>query len=68
MKGSTHRRCYCRDPRTGKPVGKNCLKLSSRDPKTDAGARTIALDADTVEVLRRHRARQDEEREKWGTA
>ncbi|MFV0135321.1 tyrosine recombinase XerC [Streptomyces sp. HMX87] len=38
------------------------------DPKTDAGARTIALDADTVEVLRRHRARQDEEREKWGTA
>ncbi|WP_331452720.1 site-specific integrase [Streptomyces sp. SS162] len=38
------------------------------DPKTDAGARTIALDGDTVEVLRRHRARQDEEREKWGTA
>ncbi|MFG3239828.1 tyrosine-type recombinase/integrase [Streptomyces sp. NPDC048157] len=38
------------------------------DPKTDAGARTIALDADTVEVLRQHRARQDEEREKWGTA
>ncbi|WP_406861454.1 site-specific integrase [Streptomyces sp. HUAS MG47] len=38
------------------------------DPKTDAGARTIALDANTVEVLRQHRARQDEEREKWGTA
>ncbi|WP_416485283.1 site-specific integrase [Streptomyces sp. CL12] len=30
MKGSTHRRCYCRDPRTGKPLGKNCPKLSSR--------------------------------------
>ncbi|MBY8866648.1 site-specific integrase [Streptomyces sennicomposti] len=30
MKGSTHRRCYCRDPETGKPLGKNCPKLSSR--------------------------------------
>lgn len=30
MKGSTHRRCYCRDPRTGKPLGKNCPKLTSR--------------------------------------
>ncbi|MFI8258257.1 tyrosine recombinase XerC [Streptomyces filamentosus] len=30
MKGSTHRRCYCRDPKTGKPLGKNCPKLSSR--------------------------------------
>ncbi|MEV0446169.1 tyrosine-type recombinase/integrase [Streptomyces spectabilis] len=30
MKGSTHRRCYCRDPRTGKPLGKQCPKRSSR--------------------------------------
>ena len=30
MKGSTHRRCYCRDPRTGKPLGKKCPKLTSR--------------------------------------
>ncbi|MBT2451817.1 site-specific integrase [Streptomyces sp. ISL-43] len=30
MKGSTHRRCYCRDPKTSRPLGKNCPKLSSR--------------------------------------
>jgi hypothetical protein len=30
LKGSTHRRCYCRDPHTGKPLGKKCPKLSSR--------------------------------------
>ncbi|NGO70724.1 site-specific integrase [Streptomyces boncukensis] len=30
MKGSTHRRCYCRDAETGKPLGKKCPKLSSR--------------------------------------
>ncbi|WP_235468662.1 site-specific integrase [Streptomyces platensis] len=30
MKGSTHRRCYCRDPKTGKPFGKKCPKLASR--------------------------------------
>ncbi|MFJ4908818.1 tyrosine recombinase XerC [Streptomyces sp. NPDC093249] len=38
------------------------------DPKTDAGARTIALDSATVDVLRRHRAQQDADREKWETA
>jgi integrase len=38
------------------------------DPKTDAGARTIALDSDTVQALRRHRAQQDEDRKKWGSA
>ena len=27
LKGSTYRRCYCRDPKTGKPLGKNCPKL-----------------------------------------
>lgn len=30
MKGSTHRRCYCRDPKTGKPLGKKCPQLTSR--------------------------------------
>jgi integrase len=30
LKGSTHRRCYCRDPRTGKPLGKSCPKLAGR--------------------------------------
>ncbi|WP_250306284.1 tyrosine recombinase XerC [Streptomyces sp. A 4/2] len=30
MKGSTHRRCYCRDADTGKPLGKTCPRLSSR--------------------------------------
>ncbi|MFF7155282.1 tyrosine-type recombinase/integrase [Streptomyces sp. NPDC008139] len=30
MKGSTHRRCYCRDADTGRPLGSNCPKLASR--------------------------------------
>ncbi|MFJ4964299.1 site-specific integrase [Streptomyces sp. NPDC088729] len=38
------------------------------DPKTDSGARTIALDSDTVDALKRHRAQQDEDREEWGSA
>jgi hypothetical protein len=38
------------------------------DPKTDSGARTIALDSDTVDALKRHRAQQDEDRERWGSA
>ncbi|MFD4787487.1 tyrosine-type recombinase/integrase [Streptomyces sp. NPDC058459] len=38
------------------------------DPKTDAGARTIALDSDTVQALRRHRAQQDKDREEWESA
>ncbi|WP_455361581.1 site-specific integrase [Streptomyces sp. SYSU K21746] len=36
------------------------------DPKTDACARTIALDSDTVQALRRHRAQQDELYEEIG--
>ncbi|GAB3173336.1 hypothetical protein GCM10027162_17210 [Streptomyces incanus] len=36
------------------------------DPKTDTGARTIALDSDTVQALKRHRAQQDKDREEWG--
>jgi integrase len=35
-------------------------------PKTDSGARTIALDADTAAVLRAHRDRQECERKMWG--
>ncbi|WP_414505540.1 tyrosine-type recombinase/integrase [Streptomyces sp. NEAU-L66] len=38
------------------------------DPKTDAGARTIALDSDTVRALKRHRIQQDKDREEWGSA
>lgn len=30
MKGSTYRRCYCRDPETGKPLGTSCPKRASR--------------------------------------
>ncbi|MCZ4120822.1 site-specific integrase, partial [Streptomyces sp. H39-S7] len=30
MKGSTYRRCYCRDAGTGKPLGKSCPKLKTR--------------------------------------
>ena len=35
-------------------------------PKTDSGARTIALDADTAAVLLDHRDRQESERKAWG--
>jgi integrase len=38
------------------------------DPKTDAGARTVALDSDTVQALKRHRVQQDKDREEWGSA
>ena len=37
-------------------------------PKSDAGERTIALDAATVGMLRGHRRRQLEERLAWGAA
>jgi integrase len=30
VKGSTHRRCYCRDADTGRPLGKTCPKLANR--------------------------------------
>lgn len=38
------------------------------DPKSDAGGRTVALDAGTVAVLRAHRKAQLEERMQWGSA
>ncbi|WP_086809863.1 site-specific integrase [Streptomyces reticuliscabiei] len=37
-------------------------------PKTNSGARTIALDSGTVQVLREHRARQQVERGRLGAA
>jgi integrase len=43
-------------------------EVYEEDPKTDAGARTIALDTDTADVLRAHRERQRADRQKWGTA
>jgi integrase len=39
-----------------------------QQPKSRAGERTMALDPDTVEALRQHRARQAEERLAWGPA
>lgn len=38
------------------------------EPKTSAGARTIALDSGTVAVLQEHRQRQEEERARLGGA
>ena len=35
-------------------------------PKTDSGARIVALDTDTTDVLREHRDRQRTERAAWG--
>ncbi|NEY34908.1 tyrosine-type recombinase/integrase [Streptomyces sp. PRKS01-65] len=46
----------------------NGWEVYEDDPKTDAGARTIALDSDTVQALKRHRAQQDKDREEWGSA
>lgn len=37
-------------------------------PKSDSGARVVALDADTVAVLREHSHRQELERKAWGEA
>ncbi|MCX4778986.1 site-specific integrase [Streptomyces sp. NBC_01264] len=46
----------------------NGWEVYEDDPKTDAGARTIALDSDTVHALRRHRAQQDVARAQWKSA
>jgi integrase len=37
-------------------------------PKSDAGARVIALDSETIVALRQHRSRQREEQQRWGSA
>lgn len=38
------------------------------EPKTEAGERQVALDAETVKVLRTHRAKQNKDRLEWGEA
>ncbi|GAA2676851.1 tyrosine-type recombinase/integrase [Streptomyces lunalinharesii] len=43
-------------------------EVETSDPKTDSGFRVVALDNDTVNVLKRHRERQDADREEWGSA
>ncbi|GAA2232452.1 hypothetical protein GCM10010430_11240 [Kitasatospora cystarginea] len=43
-------------------------EVEESDPKTDGSFRTVALDDDTVAVLRRHRERQQKERADWGPA
>ncbi|WP_043265434.1 tyrosine-type recombinase/integrase [Streptomyces sp. CT34] len=42
--------------------------VETSDPKTDSGFRVVALDDDTVNVLKRHRERQEADREEWGSA
>ncbi|MEU9111182.1 tyrosine-type recombinase/integrase [Streptomyces sp. NPDC048483] len=42
--------------------------VETSDPKTDSGFRVVALDDDTVNVLKQHRERQDADREEWGSA
>ncbi|MFJ1549140.1 hypothetical protein [Streptomyces sp. NPDC088246] len=44
------------DPAPNKAGWGGTGELYEDDPKTDAGARTIALDSDTVRALKRHRA------------
>jgi hypothetical protein len=40
----------------------------ARSSTLRAGARTIALDSDTVQALKRHRLQQDKDREEWRNA
>lgn len=46
----------------------NGWEVYENDPKTDAGALTIALDFDMVQALKRHRAQQDKGRKEWESA
>ncbi|WFB08210.1 site-specific integrase [Streptomyces sp. LX-29] len=43
-------------------------EVEASEPKTDSGFRVVALDDYTVEVLKRHRERQDADREEWASA
>lgn len=43
-------------------------EVETSEPKTDSGHRTVALDDDTVDVLRHHRKQQSADREDWGSA
>lgn len=42
-------------------------EVEASDPKTDSGC-VVVLDDDTVNVLKRHRERQEGDREEWGSA
>ncbi|MGW2276388.1 tyrosine-type recombinase/integrase [Streptomyces sp. NPDC001770] len=42
--------------------------IEASEPKTDSGFRVVALDDDTVGVLKRHREQQQADREAWGPA
>ncbi|MFB7338558.1 tyrosine-type recombinase/integrase [Streptomyces hydrogenans] len=43
-------------------------EVEASEPKTDSGFRVVALDDDTVDVLKRHRERQEADRAEWGSA
>ncbi|WP_073807504.1 tyrosine-type recombinase/integrase [Kitasatospora sp. CB01950] len=43
-------------------------EVEESDPKTDGSFRTVALDDDTVAVLRHQRERRQKERDDWGSA
>lgn len=42
----------------------NGWEVEASGPKTDTGSRVVALDDDTVDILKRHREWQDKAREK----
>lgn len=63
--------CLLRSPgraTVAKQLVVNGWEVYEDDPKTDAGARTIALDSDTVQALKRHRTQQDKDRKEWESA
>ncbi|MFD4143674.1 tyrosine-type recombinase/integrase [Streptomyces sp. NPDC058572] len=43
-------------------------EVEASEPKTDSGFRAVALDDDTVHVLKRHREQQEADRAEWGSA
>ncbi|MEV6673392.1 site-specific integrase [Streptomyces sp. NPDC051162] len=43
-------------------------EVEASEPKTDSGFRVVALDDDTVHVLKRHREQQEADRAEWGSA
>ncbi|GAA3065808.1 tyrosine-type recombinase/integrase [Streptomyces roseofulvus] len=43
-------------------------EVEASEPKTDSGFRVVALDDDTVHVLKRHREQQEADHAEWGSA
>ncbi|MFJ5875988.1 tyrosine-type recombinase/integrase [Streptomyces sp. NPDC093088] len=43
-------------------------EVEASEPKTDSGFRVVALDDDTVGVLKRHHEQQEADRAEWGSA